>query len=81
MEYFDEIKQIINKYARIKNELAALEEQTKALTLKKNQLEFELSVTREKEISLIDKIRLETGSEPDFYQIIQELSNGTVELL
>lgn len=76
MEYLKEVTSIVNRYSKIKSDLANLEVQAHALTLQKNRLEFELSMAREEEIALIDRIKQETGSEPDFYKILQELSDG-----
>jgi hypothetical protein len=73
IEYVPQIKKIVERYAKIKSELLKLEEQTLSLNLRKNQIEFELSETREAEISLIDKIKIETGEIPDFYKISQGL--------
>lgn len=72
--YLPEIKSIVSKYAKVRRELRELAEQTESLNLKKMQIEMELNSTREAEALLIDKIRKESGEEPDFYKIIQDLS-------
>jgi hypothetical protein len=72
--YISEIRSIVSKYSKIRRELSALEDQTKSLNLRKLQIEMELNSTREEEAALIDKIRTESGEEPDFYKIIQDLS-------
>jgi hypothetical protein len=74
MNHQEQIKKIISDYNRIRRSLALLEEQTRLLTLQKNQVELELVKIREAETLLIDKIKAETGQAPDFYKIIQELN-------
>lgn len=74
MQYIEEIQQIVEKYSKIRKDLSRLDEQAKSLNLRKNQIEFELSQTREVEKALIDKIKTETGESPDFYKILQNVS-------
>jgi DNA-binding transcriptional MerR regulator len=74
MRHLEEIKKIISDYNRIRKSLSIIEEQTRLLTLQKNQVELELVKLREAETLLIDKIKSETGQSPDFYKIIQELN-------
>lgn len=74
MRHLEEIKKIISDYNRIRKSLSIIEEQTRLLTLQKNQVELELAKLREAETLLIDKIKSETGQAPDFYKIIQELN-------
>jgi capsular polysaccharide biosynthesis protein len=74
MQYIDEIQQIVKTYTKIRKSLNSLEEQARSLNLRKNQIEFELSQTREIEKSLIDKIKAETGETPDFYKILQDIT-------
>ena len=74
MRHLEEIKKIISYYNRIRKSLSIIEEQTRLLTLQKNQVELELVKLREAETLLIDKIKSETGQSPDFYKIIQELN-------
>ena len=74
MRHLEEIKKIISDYNRIRKSLSIIEEQTRLLTLQKNQVELELAKLREAETLLIDKIKSETGKSPDFYKIIQELN-------
>lgn len=74
MRHLEEIKKIISDYNRIRKSLSIIEEQTRLLTLQKNQVELELAKLREAETLLIDKIKSETGQSPDFYKIIQELN-------
>lgn len=71
--YLPEIKSIVSKYAKVRRELRELAEQTESLNLRKLQIEMELNSTREAEALLIDKIRKESGEEPDFYKIMQDL--------
>ena len=73
MKYSKELRKIVADYSRIRKSLESLEEQTKQLTLQKNQVELELAQIREDETLLIDKIKSETGEVPDFYKILQEL--------
>ena len=74
-QYFDEIKKIVESYSRIKSEMDRLTQQVESLKLKKQDIELALSQIREAEATLIDKIKIETGQDPDFYEIFQELSN------
>jgi len=81
MQYTAEILQLIEKYASLREELSSLEKRTEILNLEKNRLELELVTTREQERSLIDRIKSETGTEPNFYKILQQVQNGRVELI
>ena len=74
MKYTKELRKIVADYSRIRKSLESLEEQTKQLTIQKNQVELELAQIREDETLLIDKIKTETGQVPDFYKILQELN-------
>lgn len=74
--YISEIKKIVAEYSRIKGEMARLEEMVKSLRLRQNQIEIELSQTREVEMALIDKIKIETGKDPNFYKILQEITEN-----
>jgi hypothetical protein len=74
MQYLSEIKEIVSKYSRIRSEMENLSQMVESLNLRKQQIELELSTTREIERALIDKIKTETGEEPDFYKILQELT-------
>mgnify|MGYP003337707832 FL=1 len=78
MKYLTEIKKIISDYTRINRSLSLLEEQTQLLTVQKNQVELELAMVKESESLLIDKIKSETGEDPDFYKIIQKLNEESV---
>jgi hypothetical protein len=80
MNYLPEVKRIIDSYARIKQSLAVLDEQTKLLSLQKNSIEFELAQTREAEANLIDRIKVDTGEVPDFYKMVQQLDNGSIRI-
>lgn len=80
MSYLPEVQKIIDSYARIKQSLAVLDEQTKLLALNKNHIEFELAKTREAEAKLIDRIKSETGEAPDFYKIVQQLDNDSIRV-
>ena len=72
-QYLDEMQKIINEYSRVKAEMSRLMEQVESLNLKKKEVELSLSRIRESEAALIDKIKVETGEEPDFYQMLQQL--------
>jgi len=74
INYISEIKQILAKYSSIKREMSNLEDHVRSLKLRQNQIELELSQTREIERALIDKIKIETGEEPNFYKILEEIS-------
>ena len=78
MKYLTEIKKIISDYTRINRSLSLLEEQTRLLTVQKNQVELELAMVKESESLLIDKIKSETGEDLDFYKIIQKLNEESV---
>lgn len=78
MKYTKELRKIVADYSRIRKSLESLEEQTKQLTLQKNQVELELAQIREDETLLIDKIKTETGQVPDFYKILQELNEEAI---
>lgn len=80
MNYLPEVKKIIDSYAKIKQSLAVLNEQTKLLSLQKNHIEFELAQTREAEADLIDRIKSDTGEVPDFYKMVQQLDNDSIRL-
>jgi hypothetical protein len=80
MNYLPEVKRIIDNYAKIKQSLAVLDEQTKLLSLQKNSIEFELAQTREAEANLIDRIKVDTGEVPDFYKMVQQLDNGSIRI-
>ena len=80
MQYISEVKKMVRDYSSIKKSLAILDEQARLLTLQKNHIELELAQLREAELLLIDKIKQETGSEPDFYQIIQGLNEESVHV-
>jgi CHASE3 domain sensor protein len=74
MEYTTEIRQVISEYDKIHAGLNELEEMTKLLELRKNELDQALSSNREREKTLIDKIVRETGKAPDYYKIMNELN-------
>jgi hypothetical protein len=78
MKYAKELRKIVSDYSRIRKSLELLEEQTKLLTLQKNQVELELAQIREDETLLIDKIKAETGESPDFYKILKELHEESI---
>ena len=73
-QYLDEMQKIIDDYSRVKSEMNRLMEQVEALNLKKKDVELSLSKIRELEAALIDKIKAETGKHPDFYEMLQQLS-------
>jgi predicted nucleic acid-binding Zn-ribbon protein len=74
MKHFKELKKIIDDYSRVKESMTHLQAQTKMIELQKNQIELELAKIKEAERRLIDKIVEETGSEPDFYELLQKLN-------
>ena len=80
IDHLPEIKNLVNSYSQIRKSMDLLEEQTKMLELRKNQIELQLAQTREAELILIDKIKQETGQEPDFYKILQTLNNESNEI-
>ena len=73
-QHIDEIKEILAEYSEIKKALEKLEEQTNLLNLQKMKIEMDLARVREAESSLIDKIKLETGEEVDYYEILKQLN-------
>lgn len=73
-QYLDEMQKIIDDYSRVKSEMNRLMEQVESLNLKKKDVELSLSRIRESEAALIDKIKVETGKHPDFYEMLQQLS-------
>ncbi len=75
MKHLSEIREIVARYLSIRRSLDSLEQQTRALELQKNQIELQLAKVREDESLLIDRIKSETGEEPDFYKITQGLIN------
>jgi hypothetical protein len=75
MKYTNEAKIIVDKYAKIAKDMKLLEEQTKLLLLRKQQIELELMKVREEERTLIDKIKSETGESPDFYALMQAMNS------
>ena len=75
ISYFSEIKKIVEKYGQLRKEMDSLIEQVESLDLRKKDLEHRLSQTREEEIALIDKIKIETGEDLDFYKILLELKD------
>jgi hypothetical protein len=74
MKYFKEIKNIVSEYDRIHAGLSELEKMTNVLHLRKEELEHALNSNKEKEKTLIDKIVKETGEQPDYYKIMQDLN-------
>ena len=78
MKYSNELRKIVSDYSRIRKSLEILDEQTKILTLQRNQIELELAQIREAENRLIDKIKIETGQDPDFYKILQEINEEPI---
>ena len=74
-KYYREIRKFVDRYESIQKRANLMEEQVNLLMQKKQELELELSQTREEERILIDKIRRETGKEPDFYKMLQQLKN------
>ena len=62
-EYKIELKSIVNRYSEIHIEINKLEREMLELVDAKNKITSELTNLRETEISLINKIEEETGSE------------------
>lgn len=75
MKYFKEIKSIVSEYDRINAGLSELEKMTNILQLRKEELEQALNSNKENEKALIDKIVKETGEQPDYYKIMQQLTD------
>lgn len=75
MKYFKEIKSIVSEYDRINAGLSELEKMTNILQLRKEELEQALNSNKENEKTLIDKIVKETGEQPDYYKIMQHLTD------
>jgi len=57
------LKEIVNRYSEIHIEITKLEREMLSLVDAKNQITSELTNLRETEISLINKIEEDTGSE------------------
>jgi hypothetical protein len=74
MKYINEIRQVVSEYDKITAGLNELEEMTKLLELRKNELEHALDSNKEREKILIDKIVQETGQVPDYYKIMTQLN-------
>lgn len=58
-----ELKKIVNRYSEIHIEINKLEKEMLAIVDAKNEITSELTNLRETEISLINKIEEDTGSE------------------
>ena len=81
MNHFEEIKSIVNRYKEVEQSAQILEDQTKILEMKKNQIELNLAQIREDERTLIDKIKEETGETPNFYKILQDINNESITVV
>lgn len=74
MKYINDIREIVDEYSSLNQELLELERMTNVLKAKQSEIDKKLSLNRERELSLIDKIVDETGEKPDFYKIMIELN-------
>jgi hypothetical protein len=81
MKHIEEIKRIIDEYARIEKSMAELQQQTDSIILKKNLMELSLIKVREEERLLIDKIKAETGCAPDFYKILKLVNDESSRMV
>lgn len=73
--YMDEIKNIVNRYKLIEELMNSLLEEANSLNLKKQDIELKLAQNKEDERNLIDKIKRETGEDPNLYEILQNINN------
>jgi predicted methyltransferase MtxX (methanogen marker protein 4) len=53
----------------------SLLEEANSLNLKKQDIELKLAQNKEDERNLIDKIKRETGEDPNLYEILQNINN------
>lgn len=70
-----EIKAIVAEYRRIEKQMANLVEQANLLTQKKQAVELDLTKNRDAEFNLINKIKSETGENPNFAEIVNRINN------
>lgn len=78
MKYLEEIQQLVKEYSKFNSDIEILHQETIKLELKKQQLDSKLMELREAEKQLIDKIKIDTGKDPDFFKIMQELKATSV---
>lgn len=71
--YMSDINKIISEYRRIEKEMKHLLNEAGLLEQKKNLIELALVKNRDSEQALIDKIKTETGKEPNFLEILEQL--------
>ena len=65
-KYLPQVKQIIDEYQSISDQLAGLQSRIESLELLRNDALLKIEQNREKERLLIDKIEKETGEPVDF---------------
>jgi hypothetical protein len=75
--YIEEIRSIVNRYKAIEELMNSLLEEANLLNLKKQDIELKLAQNKEDERNLIDKIKRETGKEPNLYEILQSINSQT----
>lgn len=76
-KYMSEIRRIVGQYHSIEILMNSLLEQANLLQQKKQEVEFKLAQTKEDEQILIDKIKSETGKDPNLLEIFQNINNQT----
>jgi len=72
--YLSEVSEILKEYSQIKNEINLLNNQIQLLAQQKNELDLKLTINREKETILIQKIEKETGKPVNFAKILKQIS-------
>jgi len=77
-KYLPQIKQIIDEYSSINNQLEKLKEQIESLQLLRNSALLKIEQNREKERGLIDKIEKETGEPVDFKKILDLIQHEAI---
>jgi len=75
--YIEEIRSIVNLYKAIEELMNSLLEEVNLLNLKKQDIELKLAQNKEDERNLIDKIKRETGKDPNLYEILQSINSQT----
>jgi len=73
MEHKDEIRKIVSEYDRIRVGVDALDKRIQELLLEKNEFDSALTINKQKEAELMERIVRETGEQPDYYKIMMEL--------
>jgi chromosome segregation ATPase len=77
-KYLPQIKQIIDEYSSINNQLEKLKDQIESLQLLRNSALLKIEQNREKERGLIDKIEKETGEPVDFKKILDLIQHEAI---